>query len=1448
MPIKASNQITISNVLDGQNAIAVILSNENHTFSANSSGQATATTISTSISAYAGTTKIATTVGSIAGLPTGMSMTVNNNGKTDTTISITVTTSLTTMSGSVNIPITANGTTITKTFSYTLSKTGATGSAGQNATAYWLVTSTAAISKSITGVYNPSSIILTGKYKTGNSAVANYSGRFQIFLNGSTTATYTSSANEVTKSYTIPANTTSIRCVMYASGGTSTILDEQTIPVVSDGQTGTNGRGVSSIVEYYLASSSSSGVTTSTAGWATTIPTITATNKYLWNYEVIQYTDNTSSEPTTPKIIGAYGNTGNAGKGIKSTAITYQASSSGTTTPTGTWATTIPSVSANQFLWTRTVITYTDNTTSTSYSIGKMGATGATGNTGKGIASTAITYQASTSGTTVPTGTWSTSIPSVTANQFLWTRTVITYTDNTASTSYAIGKMGATGATGATGNGISGITNYYLATASASGVTTSTSGWTTTVQTLTATNKYLWNYEVVTYTNGNSYTSTPVIIGAYGDKGQTGATGATGTGYTIVLTNENHTFPASATAAIAGSASTNIVLYKNTTQIASTISKIGTTNVSGNQTGVATGVTGLTANVTNNGTTTATITFNATTALTTRSGTVAVTITADGKTFVKNFSFSLAMTGATGGTGAAAKSVDITATSQVFKSTDGGLTFSPDNIKLTPVFQGGIAFSKWQYSTNGGTSWTDVASGSNGLTVASGVLTIAKTCNLFTDSITALSFKCISNNASYYDVMTVLKLYDVTDIEIGGRNLAEKTNQGILNWIWSMQVGDYTKTEVIENGIRCCKLLRSSTAQSGWSVISYSDIGRKKLEADKQYTISFEVYPSVSTSFSLGLQESNGSNQLISQTVFSQRTANANQWNKCYYVIYLKSQLPESVAQIMYLTSMNSSPNVSYMFKNLKIEKGNKPTDWTPAPEDVQNDINEINFKNDLIVGTQTAVTGTWLGNAAFSHLKDGQQITYWLPYNGSGNASLNLTLANGTTTGAVPCYYSGTSRLTTHYSAGNAIRLTYRKNVTIGSTTITHGWWGDANYNSDTTDRIRFSNNITAKTAITASRLICGDATGYFHLIEGSVFDTDKPILYASSAIAVNGVGTNNYLAFPTISLRNNLSSTTIVAKETCYLVGTLSGSKFTVKSPVFTTTKPTLDDGLVYISLGLAVSTYQIYLYPEHPMYRFVNDGFKSFAQIAYEAEIKAQTVQTELSTVKISVDKANGQITQLIQDTTITKLVEDENGESVETVVSLKDAFNETVDTVNSHTTTIAQNETKLNETNMGLVTVSNKQVQIRADLDGLTNTVTDTQDGITKLTKEVQDANGWKYIAAVTGQYDPTDPNSVKQPPTSKLQKVVTIDLRGITIEDEEADIGAKTILDSDGLVGYIKRGSNVDDERIFQIDGNRVYTNRLYVDNGMDLITIKGLPRYYENGHESFEFIKGGGTS
>lgn len=209
------------------------------------------------------------------------------------------------------------------------------------------------------------------------------------------------------------------------------------------GPTGPTGNGIKSIT-YYYARTTSQTAPSAASITATSMPTLDATNKYLWQKEVITYTNNTSQ--TSVLLLAVYGNTGAkgdkgntgpAGKGISSTEVTYQASTSGTSIPKGTWATSIPSVAAGSYLWTRTIITYTDKTSTTSYAVGKMGNTGATG---KGIKSTSITYQAHSNGTTAPTGTWTDLVPTTSAEKpYLWSRTILTYTDNTTSTTYSVG-------------------------------------------------------------------------------------------------------------------------------------------------------------------------------------------------------------------------------------------------------------------------------------------------------------------------------------------------------------------------------------------------------------------------------------------------------------------------------------------------------------------------------------------------------------------------------------------------------------------------------------------------------------------------------------------------------------------------------------------------------------------------------------------------------------------------------------------------------------------------------------------------------------------------------------------------------------------------------------------------------------------------------------------------
>lgn len=197
---------------------------------------------------------------------------------------------------------------------------------------------------------------------------------------------------------------------------------------------------------------------------------------------------------------------------------------------------------------------------------------------------------------------------------------------------------------------------------------------------------------------------------------------------------------------------------------------------------------------------------------------------------------------------------------------------------------------------------------------------------------------------------------EVKKISVGGRNLAESTNQGVTGWSWGMQTGGCTLSEVVENNVRTCKLLRDSVAQTGWSVIYYNRIGRYKWEPDTVYTVSVDVKPSVSTAIGISFREGNGTNNLITSERSETIQAQANKWNRLVWNVKTVSTLPTSTGQVFYATGMDSGTGVWYQFKNLKIEKGNKATDWTPAPEDVQSGIDTAQSTADKV---QTTVTQT---------------------------------------------------------------------------------------------------------------------------------------------------------------------------------------------------------------------------------------------------------------------------------------------------------------------------------------------------------------------------------------------------------------------------------------------------------------------------------------------------------
>lgn len=155
---------------------------------------------------------------------------------------------------------------------------------------------------------------------------------------------------------------------------------------------------------------------------------------------------------------------------------------------------------------------------------------GRPGEDGGGIQSITEHYAVSASNTTAPYNWSSTPSDMTSYYRYLWNYETFVYTNGRTEDTEkrVIGVYGDTGESGTDGKGIKNITNYYLASSQSSGITTSTYGWTTTPQNTSAQNRYLWNYEVITYTDNTTHTVAPRIIGTHGITGQDGKPGQDG--------------------------------------------------------------------------------------------------------------------------------------------------------------------------------------------------------------------------------------------------------------------------------------------------------------------------------------------------------------------------------------------------------------------------------------------------------------------------------------------------------------------------------------------------------------------------------------------------------------------------------------------------------------------------------------------------------------------------------------------------------------------------------------------------------------------------------------------------------------------------------------------------------------------------------------------------------
>lgn len=323
--------------------------------------------------------------------------------------------------------------------------------------------------------------------------------------------------------------------------------------------------------------------------------------------------------------------------------------------------------------------------------------------------------------------------------------------------------------------------------------------------------------------------------------------------YSVLLTSEAYAFTGNTSGAPAGlTCTTQVVAFCGQKSCTS----LNVSNVSC--------PTGITATVSNNNTAVPTVTFK-TTATITATCEAIIPVSVDGITINKKFSFAVAKTGSTGAKG-----------DKGLKGDKGETGATGIGVKSTAV--------TYQVSSSGTTAPTGTWSTSVPSTSAAAPYLWTRITIKYTNGTVTNSYSVGSTPEG---------------ISVGGRNLAESTNQGTTGWGWSMKSGGHTQSEIVENNIRTCKLLRNSTAQSGWSVIEYTRIGRSKYEPNTVYTVSFDVKSNVNTVMNLDLLQGNGTDNLMGSSTAVNRQIKANQWNKLIWIIKTATTLSSSTGQLL---------------------------------------------------------------------------------------------------------------------------------------------------------------------------------------------------------------------------------------------------------------------------------------------------------------------------------------------------------------------------------------------------------------------------------------------------------------------------------------------------------------------------------------------------------------------
>ncbi|WP_206151189.1 hypothetical protein [Streptococcus alactolyticus] len=209
---------------------------------------------------------------------------------------------------------------------------------------------------------------------------------------------------------------------------------------------------------------------------------------------------------------------------------------------------------------------------------------------------------------------------------------------------------------------------------------------------------------------------------------------------------------------------------------------------------------------------------------------------------------------------------------------------------------------------------------------------------------------------------------------VGGRNLLVKTNQGKTNWSWSISSGGGTAENYDVDGVNAVKLTRTSDSSASWSYISYSGLRRNLIEPNTKYTLSFDVYPSQDVTFTASLVIGDGRGPLTDSAIMNKATA--NQWTKVSCVLTSKETLSDLVGQVVYLQGMPTANGNWLIIKNIKLEEGVVPSDWSPAPEDYDSKLatvqSEFKQTTDAIKASVSSLDNSTVKSSSLTINADG--------------------------------------------------------------------------------------------------------------------------------------------------------------------------------------------------------------------------------------------------------------------------------------------------------------------------------------------------------------------------------------------------------------------------------------------------------------------------------------------